>query len=232
MAITKVDNPTSGTPSIPGDYTQQNEVSERGLRGGNNMSLTNWDATTTAPQVAAGSSIEINGAWWDITTNTSISTSGASSGTVYLVFDDAAPGFVWTDTAPSWDAALNGWYVSGDRFTGHLCEWDGAVAYTVKSRYYTNNQQGDQLPIGASIWTGVDSTQVVVTATTYVLPAGAYLITADQGSAGGHTFINGDWRTNNNLSLGEVGFIVSDGTNSRLFNNAGSDTTFNIKKIW
>jgi hypothetical protein len=64
MAITKLVFPTASTPSytpiIATDYNNQNEYIERNARGYNAVSLTNWDASTTKPQIAAGSVIEAN----------------------------------------------------------------------------------------------------------------------------------------------------------------------------
>ena len=136
MAIVKREFPTASTPSytptLAGDYNKQNEYLEGNARGKNAISLTNWDGTTTKPQIAAGSFIEINGAIWDFTTDTDIDTSGASTGVIYVYFDDATPEFIFLDTAPTWSATLNGWYTSGDRATGHLMTWDGANAYSDK----------------------------------------------------------------------------------------------------
>lgn len=113
------------------------------IRGYNAISLTNWDSTSTAPQVASGSAIEANGVMYSVSTNTTISTTDASSGVNYLVFDDDTETFGWNDTAPTWSASLNGWYVSGDRFTGHVCTWDGSTSYTDKKKYRDNSQDAD-----------------------------------------------------------------------------------------
>lgn len=145
MAITKIDFPTASTavytPDIETDYNNQNEYIERNARGYNAISLTNWDSSTIKPQVAAGSVIEINGATWDITTATDISTSGATSGVIYLYFDDGTPEFKFLDTAPTWSATLNGWYNSGDRFTGHLMAWNGGSIYLQKSFMVKNSER-------------------------------------------------------------------------------------------
>jgi len=137
MAIDKIDFPTSGTPSLPTDYTNQNENLERTVRATEFVSLTNWDDGSSAPEVIVGSVVESNGILYDvITANEAISTTGASAGIVYLKFDDTASAeeFVWTNTAPTWSATLNGWYISGDKCTGHRCRWDGSTLYTDKCR--------------------------------------------------------------------------------------------------
>lgn len=232
MAITELVFPTSGTPTVPTDYAYQNGYLAQNAKGYNAVSLTNWDATTTAPQVASGSAIEINGATWQVDADTTILTTAATSGVNYLVFDDDAEAFGWNDTAPTWSATLNGWYVSGDRFTGHLCTWDGSTSYTVKAKYYTEDQQGDQLPIGSSIWTGSDSTQAVSAGGSSLLSAGAYFISSDDSAAWVEIDINSTWRRNGNVSALNVAFVVSDGSNARLFNNDSTTSNYYIKKIW
>lgn len=185
MAINKVDWPTASTtsytPSISTDYNDQNNNLAPVVRGYNAVSLTNWDATTTAPEIDTGSSIESNGVLYNVTTDTVISTTGASAGTVYLIFDDTAGSeeFKWTDTAPTWYPALNGWYVSGDRFTGHVCTWDASTAFSVKREMVGNNQSSlnhNQAPDGAVEVPGIgvsgDITLITATSFPHVLPRG------------------------------------------------------------
>jgi hypothetical protein len=66
---------------------------------------------------------------------------------VYVIFDDATPEFKFTSTSPTWSATLNGWYVSGDRYTGHLMTWDGASSYTEKRKINDASQHGDQISL-------------------------------------------------------------------------------------
>ena len=159
MAIVKRDLPTASTPSytpdIATDYNNQNAYLVGNAQGYNSISLTNWDSSTTKPQVAAGSAIEINGVVYDFTTATDIDTSGASSGTIYLYFDDGTPEFKFLDTAPTWSATLNGWYNSGDRFTGHMAFWNGVSMYLGK-KYARNKQDGltQALPAGGGPLSG------------------------------------------------------------------------------
>lgn len=180
MAINKVDWPTASTPvytpDIETDYNAQNEILER-LAKGESITLTNWDATTTAPDVAAGSLIEANGVFYDVTTDTSIGVTGASPGTNYLTFDDTSPyAFEWVDTAPTWSDTLNGWYVSGDRALGHQCEWDGSTAFSDKYRL-TNGSRDIFAPSGYSIQDNVVFDYITISSGSvltdhYYLPAG------------------------------------------------------------
>ena len=108
MSIVKLEWPTSGTPTVPADYTLQNSNLLKAARN-EGVSLSNWDGTTTAPEVSVGSVIFSNDVYYTVTVSAeTISTSGASSGTIYLILDDTAGSeeFKWTDTAPTWDAAF------------------------------------------------------------------------------------------------------------------------------
>lgn len=237
MAITKIDFPTASTagytPSISTDYNNQNEYIERNARGYNAISLTNWDTSTTKPQVAAGSVIETNGASWDITTDTDISTTGASSGTVYVVFDDATPEFKFTSTAPTWSATLNGWYVSGDRFTGHLMAWDGSSSYDHKVMYSKNAEYGGEIKYGPNMWTGEYSSMFFDTHHQYLLPKGLYLMGYSDTIVLRIKDGSSSFWPNTTVSGGMGGLIASDGTNAKLYNTSGTmSTTLFYRKIW
>lgn len=246
MAIVKLEWPTSGTPTVPTDYTYQNENLERAARG-EGVTLSNWDDTTTAPQVSVGSTILSNGVYYYVTTSAeTISTSGASAGTVYLILDDTAGSeeFVWTDTAPAWDAALNGWYVSGDRFTGHYCTWDGSSAYSVKSKYSTNSQDGDTSIIRSDgsiysfdiecdtiditdtdLWAGSEGSWSV--SANDVMPAGAYMLVSTSSDVEIRT--SSLWHKSSASSPNMNGvFVVSDGVNYRF----GTSGTVYYRRIW
>lgn len=136
MAINKIDFPTASTPSytpdIETDYNNQNEYIERHARGKRGVTLTNWGNNDSAPSIAAGSFIESNGSIYDVTSGESIDTTGVSAGIVYVIFDDSTLEFKLTNTAPTWSATLNGWYVGTDKATGHRMYWDGSTGYADK----------------------------------------------------------------------------------------------------
>ena len=137
MAIVELTSPTpsttSYTPDIEADYNSQNTLIARLIRRVSGVSLTNWDDSTSEPQIAAGSFVESLGKIFDITTNTAISTSGASTGLVYCVFDSSTPEFLWTNTAPTWSNTYSGYYTSTNKYTGHSLYWDGASSFSAKS---------------------------------------------------------------------------------------------------
>ena len=101
--------------------------------------MTNWvDANTTEPAIAAGSFIEVNSGYVEFATETAIADeAGVAVGTVY-VYVDVTGGSVaakFSNDAPVWNPELNGLYASADnniRYTGHVMQWDGSAAYTLK----------------------------------------------------------------------------------------------------
>jgi hypothetical protein len=155
MAITKYVSPSSTTPSTLGDdYNKQVAIQNVIILGLNFVSLTPWDSGTGVPSVAAGSVLESNGELYLIDTNTSIDDSSISDGTVYLLYNDAVSGselFEWTNTAPTWNTAKNGWYSSGGyRFTGHIATYASATpTYSNKRQVLNwNNGLSTTFPIG------------------------------------------------------------------------------------
>jgi hypothetical protein len=77
-------------------------------------------ATTTVPEIAAGSRVEVGGAFFKFDSNEAISTTDpvtgttVADGTVYVMLKPAVDGLsitaVFTATAPTWSDAKQGWY--------------------------------------------------------------------------------------------------------------------------
>lgn len=243
MAITKLPFPTASTPnytpSISTDYNNQNEYIERNARGYNAITLTNWDLSTTKPQIAAGSVIEINGSTYDITTATDISTSAATAGTVYVYFDDGTPEFKFLDIAPTWSATLNGWYNSGDRFTGHQMEWNGASTYTLKATSIGNAKNSNNLlttPDGISMskdsMTGVYGTYTFVGSDDiWLIPKGGYMMIIPYNISLLWSIYTGSAWSTTSSSEGII-FIISDGTNYRLTDVGAPSSVIHYRKLW
>ena len=124
---TKIEFPTAGTPSVPTDYTKQNEYLEGNARGYNGVSLTNWDSGFVAPLVSLGSVLEANGVFWESPINESIDESGASDGLIYVYLDDVTETYKGSNTFPTWSESKNGWYIGAFRFTGHRYYRDGTT---------------------------------------------------------------------------------------------------------
>lgn len=91
------------------------------FKGKCECTLTEMD-TTTVPEIAAGSYIEVNGTLFKFDSDESISTtdpvtsSTVADGTVYIMIvpstDTCAAAF--TATAPTWSDSKQGWYGTGD----------------------------------------------------------------------------------------------------------------------
>ena len=103
--------------------------------------LTNFE-NTSEPQVAAGSRFEINGSYYEVTSNESITGWAALAvGVVYIyaVPAGAAASFIFSATAPTYDTAKGGWFNGTDRVLWRL--------YKGSSVLYTNKQEMDNPPI-------------------------------------------------------------------------------------
>lgn len=110
--------------------------------GLNKVTLTNWDGTTTVPQIAQGSLIDIDGSLAQFISDEAIG-GAPSDGTVYIYFavvgDAVTP--TLTNTAPEWYADKGGWYNAlGERYSGHVMTKAG-TSYSNKRRL-TDCSQG------------------------------------------------------------------------------------------
>ena len=93
------------------------------FKGFHKVSLTNYDSTSES-QIAAGSVIECAGALYKFDSNESM-TGSPSDGTVYIRI---VPGTTtctaeYTNTAPTWSDAYQGWYGTGGAATYRYVEF-------------------------------------------------------------------------------------------------------------
>lgn len=116
--------------------------------GFNGLSLTNWDGGTSKPEIADGSLIEVAGGVVKFTADEAIQDeAGLSDGTVYVYIDvqTATPFPFFSNTAPSWDAAKNGFYdTSGNRATGHVMTRGSSGASFSSKREFFDKEGGLQ----------------------------------------------------------------------------------------
>lgn len=118
------------------DIDSMQETLDAQRRGYHQVTLTEMD-TTTIPQVAAGSMVEVGGSLYEAGSAESISGS-ASSGINYIYLvpgtDIVTP--TWTTTAPTWSDAKQGWYGTGGsagyRYIEFSVDYDGASSYDEK----------------------------------------------------------------------------------------------------
>jgi hypothetical protein len=136
MAVSQIATPSPGA-SDWSDFTTQVEKQRKGFIA---VSLTNF-ATTSVPQVAAGSVLEIGGSIYQVTSAETINGSVTSSSTNYILFDSSTPEFQWTTTAPTWSDDKQGYYDAGEakRYVGG-CYYDGSD-YTDKFVYGNNHKR-------------------------------------------------------------------------------------------
>ena len=99
-----------------------NRVEGQGL-GFMALSLTNFAANnTTAPEIEAGSIVEVGGALFEFVANESITgfaaLGGGSDAYIKLVVLGTTVTAEYTAVAPAWSASKNGWYDGNDRYIG------------------------------------------------------------------------------------------------------------------
>ena len=94
------------------DYAMMLEVINKSYKGKADITISEYD-TTAAPSVQIGSVWEDNGAIFILETDDMTPTGYAgisSSTTFYLYYDESAEVFIYSETAPTWSDALQGWY--------------------------------------------------------------------------------------------------------------------------
>ncbi len=110
------------------------------------FSLTNWDATTTKPEIASGSIIEVGGSFYQADSDTALTDeSGISDGTVHIKLVPAGGGAsvvptLTNDAIPTWSAVKAGWYDNDDKFLPYEMEKASAV-YTGKGEFVDHDKQ-------------------------------------------------------------------------------------------
>lgn len=132
MAIEKINNYSQ----VDSDILAVQLTSDCSFIGKHNVNLTNYDNTSES-QIAAGSIIEVGGALYKVTSDTSISGS-PSDGTVYIYMvpsgDTLTP--TYTNTAPTWSDTKNGWYGTGGQANYRYVEYTmtkATSAYSCKA---------------------------------------------------------------------------------------------------
>lgn len=119
-----VTNPKDTPTSVVDDWQTLIARDAKGYAGANKVSLTNWDDSTTAPQIAQGSLIDIDGSMAQFAADEAIGGS-PSDGEIWLKFVVSGSTVTpeWTNTAPTWYADKAGWYnATGERYSGHYCQ--------------------------------------------------------------------------------------------------------------
>ena len=149
------------------------------------LSLTNYD-NNNAPQIAAGSVVEISGALYQFESDEAINGTPTSGVVNYIYIDPADILPYWTTTAPTWSSAKGGWYDSTEtkRYIGG-CYYDG-TNYQMKwilSDIHSHGEMRLQIPIeNVAIYeTGIDNswkTRVGYLKQGIITPLNNYAVTA------------------------------------------------------
>jgi hypothetical protein len=224
---------------------------EKQRLGYSGISLTHF-ADAVEPQIAAGSKLETGSALYDFPTDETITglAAIANNSQIYIRTTVAGTDITASGTvaAPAWSTSKQGWYIGTDRVIGGMYK-DGSGNYTKKWLYRANSggiqsvkEYGDGtmavLPSSAIAalvtsaafgWTMSDAGNHALadTGSTYVIPAGLYLIAASPANGVRfQVFEEGSWR-DVNISGGMV--IFSDGINVRAF--GVSAVTIYLKKL-
>ncbi len=103
------------------------------IRGKVEISLSNYDSDG-APVVKSGSVFENNGVGLLLSGDaTPTGYAGITVGTrFYLKYDESESEFVYTETAPTWSDALQGWYNGTDRYFFSMFKDSGGTLYQKK----------------------------------------------------------------------------------------------------
>lgn len=137
MAGVKIDNFSTSDVNL----TAIMDTLQATRQGHFRLSLTEID-TTTEPEIAAGSIIDLNGSLIYFDADESIGGT-ASDGVVYvkLIYSSGTVTAEYTSTAPAFDTSKNGWYGtganSGHRYIAKMIKAD--TAYTGKMYYDSAN---------------------------------------------------------------------------------------------
>jgi hypothetical protein len=129
--------------------------------------------TTTVPEIAAGSRVEVGGAFFKFDSDEAISTTDpvtsttVADGIVYVMLKPAVDGLtvsaVMTATAPTWSDAKQGWYGTST-YAGYkyipFCMTKATAAYEGKTIMFSNN--------GEVQYYAADATERTTTSTSIV----------------------------------------------------------------
>ncbi len=139
MAVTLINNFGIGAT----DFTAMMATINKSYKGKSEITLSNYD-NDLAPAVKVGSVFDCNGAIYlvETTDETPSGYSSISNSTMfYLVFDESALSFVYTETAPTWSDNLQGWYNGNDRYFFSMYKDSGGTLYKKKALLWNKTDE-------------------------------------------------------------------------------------------
>ncbi len=150
-------------PNTNSSLTVSSQWGELVTRSGKNMlgvglsipifTLTNWDASTTQPQIAQGSIVEVGGSFYQADSDTAlVDDGGLANGTVHIKLDPAVDlqtvsPILTNDSIPTWDATKSGWYTTDNKFLPFEMTKTGAV-FTLKNDIVHQSGAKAVFPVG------------------------------------------------------------------------------------
>ena len=186
----------STTPTTATEWTRELAYTEGARYGYDGVSLTEWaSGNTTISEIAAGSTLEINGSMCEYASDTALTTTGIADGWCYI--KHVVSGTVVTPTLVNsfgtWDTAKQGYYDgSGNRYSPVRMYRSGAVTkvYTEKGRIAQNQDDVNTYFTGAIQPSSMGSREytsgsLVATGTSeYIVPVGLYCLRLSDGGGG------------------------------------------------
>ncbi len=122
------------------DYSMFLETLNKSYKGKSDITISAYD-TTAAPDVKVGSVWEDNGAIFILETADMTPTGYAgitNSTTFYLYYDESASVFIYSNTAPTFNDALQDWYNGNDRAFFSMYKDSGGTLYQNKGKLVYN----------------------------------------------------------------------------------------------
>lgn len=199
-------------------------ILQSGLIGYQAISLTEF-TTSAASLIAAGSSVEIAGAYFkaatDITPTATSLTAISSLTTCYLALTPSGTAgsqiltATWQSAAPVWSDSKQGWYASAASNVRYVASMFKVASGNYQAKYILENQQQLLSIMGTRTY----SNGTVASDATYIIPAGQYYL----GALGTIEFqvrdSSGTWRSMNTAGTTYVMYVISDGNNARVLGN-------------
>jgi len=147
-------NKINNYSSIDSNITEMQLTEDASFVGMHQVSLTNYK-TTTAPTIAAGSKVEVNGALYGFSSAETI-TGSPSDGVVYIfvIPNGATCTAQYTNTAPTWSDAKQGWYGTGGAATYRYLNYfmvKSGTSYTKYVYEYDDKRISDVLSLVTSL---------------------------------------------------------------------------------
>ena len=131
MAITALND--YGIANV--NFNTMMETLDKTFKGKAEITLSDYD-TDAAPDVKVGSVFENNGALFIVDTADITPTGYAgisSSTTFYLYYDESGTAFIYSETVPTWNDALQGFYNGNDRAFFSMFKDSGDTLYQLKT---------------------------------------------------------------------------------------------------